>query len=256
MLINYRHVNIFQEENHVLRDVTFHVDEGEFVYIIGKVGSGKSSLLKTFYCELDLHKEKEEETTAEVLGRNLYKMKRKEVPSLRKEMGIIFQDFQLLHDRTVRKNLEFVLRATGWKNKQDITHRIEEVLGEVGLMEKLDNMPHELSGGEQQRIAIARALLNQPKIIIADEPTGNLDMETAHHIVRLLKDITQTGTAVVMTTHNRSLLDQFPGIVYLCKENQISEVTKDYNHVDLCDDDGGADDEQQLSMDGETTEND
>lgn len=247
MLIDYQHVNVYQENTCVLKDVAFHVDEGEFVYIIGKVGSGKSSLLKTFYCELDLYKEKEKETKAEVLDRDLYKIKRKEVPSLRKEMGIIFQDFQLLHDRTIRKNLEFVLRATGWKNKKEITQRIEEVLGEVGLMEKLEKMPHELSGGEQQRIAIARALLNQPKIIIADEPTGNLDIETAHHIVQLLKDITQTGTAVVMTTHNRGLLDQFPGIVYLCKENEISDVTKDYNHVDLCDSEDETEEEQQLS---------
>lgn len=157
MLIDYQHVNVYQENTCVLKDVAFHVDEGEFVYIIGKVGSGKSSLLKTFYCELDLYKEKEKETKAEVLDRDLYKIKRKEVPSLRKEMGIIFQDFQLLHDRTIRKNLEFVLRATGWKNKKEITQRIEEVLGEVGLMEKLDKMPHELSGGEQQRIAIALA---------------------------------------------------------------------------------------------------
>ncbi len=234
MLIDYQHVNVYQENTCVLQDVTFQIEEGEFVYIIGKVGSGKSSLLKTLYGEIDLYRDEAE--TAEVLGRDLLKIKRKEIPSLRKEMGIIFQDFQLLHDRTIRKNLEFVLRATGWKKKKEIAQRIEEVLTEVGLMEKLDKMPHELSGGEQQRIAIARAILNQPKVIIADEPTGNLDMETACNIVRLLKEITQTGTAVIMTTHNRPLLDQYPGIVYQCKEHAIADVTENFNHINMCDD--------------------
>ncbi len=235
MLIDYQHVNVYQEDICVLNDVTFQIEEGEFVYIIGKVGSGKSSLLKTLYCELDLDKEEAEK--AEVLDRDLLKIRRREVPALRKEMGIIFQDFQLLHDRSVRKNLDFVLRATGWKDKKKRDTRIEEVLNEVGLYEKLDKMPHELSGGEQQRISIARAILNQPKIIIADEPTGNLDMETASNIVRLLKEITQTGTAVVMSTHNWSLLDQYPGIVYQCKDHAITDVTDNYNHVDLRDDD-------------------
>lgn len=235
MLIDYQHVNVYQEDTCVLKDVTFQVEEGEFIYIIGKVGSGKSSLLKTLYCEIDL--DKEEAMKAEVLGRDLLKIKRRDIPAMRKEMGIIFQDFQLLHDRSVSKNLEFVLRATGWKKKKEIAHRIEEVLTEVGLLDKLDKMPHELSGGEQQRIAIARAILNQPKIIIADEPTGNLDMETACNIVRLLKEITQTGTAVVMSTHNCPLLDQYPGIVYQCKEHAITDVTEEYNHVNLCDDD-------------------
>lgn len=231
MLINYEKVNIFQQDSLILRNVNFHVDEGEFVYIIGKVGSGKSSLLKTLYCELDLDPESEAEQKAEVLGRDLLTLKRKEIPSLRKEMGIIFQDFQLLHDRNVYKNLQFVLKATGWKDKKKIDERINEVLEAVGMENKINSMPHELSGGEQQRIAIARSLLNSPKIIIADEPTGNLDPDTANHIVKLLKDITAKGTAVVMSTHNIPMLDRFPGIVYRCKDQEIEEVTKEYNRL-------------------------
>lgn len=231
MLIDYEKVNVYQEDTPVLKAVDFHVDEGEFIYIIGKVGSGKSSLLKTFYCELDIDGDETEKS--EVLGRDLKTLRRKDIPALRREMGIIFQDFQLLHDRTVRKNLEFVLKATGWKNKDDIRRRIEEVLTEVDLLDKLDKMPNELSGGEQQRIAIARAILNKPKIILADEPTGNLDPETAGNIVHLLKDITGMGTAVVMTTHNIPMLDKYPGIVYRCNDGTISDVTKEYNHIDL-----------------------
>ena len=231
MLIDYEKVNVYQEDTPVLKAVDFHVDEGEFIYIIGKVGSGKSSLLKTFYCELDIDGDEAEKS--EVLGRDLKTLRRKDIPALRREMVIIFQDFQLLHDRTVRKNLEFVLKATGWKNKDDIRRRIEEVLTEVDLLDKLDKMPNELSGGEQQRIAIARAILNKPKIILADEPTGNLDPETAGNIVHLLKDITGMGTAVVMTTHNIPMLDKYPGIVYRCNGGTISDVTKEYNHIDL-----------------------
>lgn len=234
MLIDYQKVNIYQQEKLILEDVDFHVDEGEFIYIIGKVGSGKSSLLKTIYCELDV--EKDETEKAEVLGRDLKSIRRKEVPALRREMGIIFQDFQLLHDRSVYKNLNFVLKATGWKNKEEIRQRIDEVLNAVGMTEKKDSMPHELSGGEQQRIAIARSLLNHPKIIIADEPTGNLDPETANRIVKLLKEITSQGTAVVMSTHNIPMLDRFPGIVYCCKDGRMDDVTKDYNKLDLSDD--------------------
>lgn len=231
MLIDYQNVSIYQADKCVLQNVNFHIDEGEFCYIIGKVGTGKSSLLKTLYCELDLVEGETEK--ADILGYNLMEIRRKEIPALRRELGIIFQDFQLLHDRTVRKNLQFVLKATGWKNKEDINQRIEEVLEEVGMAEKIDKMPHELSGGEQQRIAIARAILNTPKIILADEPTGNLDPETACNIVRLLKDITKTGTAVVMTTHNIPMLDKYPGIVYQCKAGEIHDITKDYNSMQL-----------------------
>ena len=232
--MDYQNVSIYQADKCVLQNINFHIDEGEFAYLIGKVGSGKSSLLKTLYCELDLVEGETEK--AEILGRDLKTIRRKEIPALRKELGIIFQDFQLLHDRTVRKNFEFVLKATGWKNKKDREKRIEEVLNEVGMIDKIDKMPHELSGGEQQRVAIARAILNNPKIIIADEPTGNLDPETASNIVSLLKDITKQGTAVVMTTHNIPMLDKFPGIVYRCKEGVLYDVTNEYNRIDLTED--------------------
>lgn len=231
MLIDYQKVKIYQQDALILDQVNFHVDEGEFVYIIGKVGSGKSSLLKTLYCELDVYQDEAEK--AEVLGRNLCAIKRTEIPALRKEMGIIFQDFKLLTDRTIYKNLQFVLKATGWKNKSEVNQRIDEVLVDVGLEDKKYNMPHELSGGEQQRIAIARALLNHPKVIIADEPTGNLDPETANNIVKLLKDITKSGTAVVMSTHNIPMLDRFPGVVYKCEDGEIHDVTSTYNKMNL-----------------------
>lgn len=230
MLIEYKKANIYQGEVLILQDVDLHAEEGELVYIIGKVGSGKSSLLKTMYCELDLYPEDTEQ--AEVLGRNLLTIRRKDIPALRKEMGIIFQDFQLLHDRSVYNNLRFVLRATGWKKKADINQRIDEVLEAVDMSDKKDKMPNELSGGEQQRIAIARALLNTPKVIIADEPTGNLDPETASNIMKLLKDISQKGTAVVMSTHNIPIIDQYPGTVYRCKDGQMTDITKEYNKMD------------------------
>lgn len=203
----------------VLKNVNFHVDEGEFVYLIGRVGSGKSSLLKTIYCELDI----DEADKAIVLDYDMLELRRKDVPHLRKQMGIVFQDFQLLSDRTVYKNLLFVLKATGWKDKEKINERIDEVLNEVGLQDKADKMPHELSGGEQQRVCIARAILNSPKVIVADEPTGNLDSETANNIIELLRQISQTGTAVIMSTHNIPLLDKYPGIVYRCENNIIEE---------------------------------
>ena len=230
MLINYKNVNVFQSgEAPVLANVNFHVDEGEFIYVIGRVGSGKSSLLKTLYFELDVDDAEE----AMVLNQDLRKLKRKHVPALRRQMGIIFQDFQLLGDRTVYKNLRFVLKATGWKDKNEINTRINEVLSDVGLEDKADKLPHELSGGEQQRVAIARAILNKPKVIIADEPTGNLDPETAESIIRMLKDISQTGTAVVMSTHNIPLLDKYPGIVYRCADGKLEEITDDYNKISM-----------------------
>jgi len=226
MLINYQKVNIYQGEGLVLGEANLQVDEGQFVYVIGKVGSGKSSLLKTIYCELDLFEDEAE--TAEVLGRDLLTLKRKDIPALRKEMGIIFQDFQLLHDRSVYKNLEFVLRSTGWKSGNEIDKRIGQVLSEVGLPDKKDKFPHELSGGEQQRVAIARAILNKPKIIIADEPTGNLDRDSADKIVSLLHEITQSGTAVVMSTHNISMLDNYPGIVYKCEDGHLLNIAGEH----------------------------
>ncbi len=234
MLIEYNHVNIYQQDTVILKDVNFGIDKGEFAYIIGKVGSGKSSLLKSLYCELDLYSEDCEK--AEILGRNLLTLRRKDVPELRRHLGIIFQDFQLLHDRSVYQNLLFVLKATGWKDKAKVEARIDEVLETVGLSDKKNSMPHELSGGEQQRIVVARAMLNHPDIIIADEPTGNLDPETAEYIVRLLKDITLTGTAVIMSTHNIPMLDKFPGIVYRCHDGSVKDVTSEYNSMDLSED--------------------
>ncbi|MBF1428019.1 cell division ATP-binding protein FtsE [Hoylesella nanceiensis] len=227
MLINYKGINIYQDDKLVLGNVDFHIEQSEFVYLIGKVGSGKSSLLKTIYCELDIDSD-DEEAVADVLGRDLKKIKRKEIAGLRRDFGIIFQDFQLLHDLTVYRNLHFVLKATGWKNKKEIDERIDEVLTDVGLLDKKNKMPHELSGGEQQRIAIARALLNKPKVIIADEPTGNLDTGTALDIVALLKEITKKGTAVIMSTHNMLILQKYPGIVYRCEDGVLADVTSEY----------------------------
>lgn len=231
MLVDYQNVNIYHDDVQVLQGVNFHADEGEFIYLIGKVGSGKSSLLETIYMELDIS----EADKAEVLGLDLINIKRKEVPSLRKQMGIIFQDFQLLSDRTVYKNLRFVLKATGWKDKKKIDERIDDALTDVGMLEAKEKMPHELSGGEQQRIAIARAILNKPKLIVADEPTGNLDPETASQIIELLRSISQTGTAVIMSTHNIPMLDKYPGIVYQCKDDHLNEITKDFNKITLSD---------------------
>ena len=220
MLIDYKNATIYQEDKLILDNANFHLDEGEFIYLIGKVGSGKSSLLKTMYGELDI----DSADNAVVLGRDMLKIKRKHLPELRREMGIIFQDSQLLHDRTVYKNLRFVLKATGWKKNEDIDTRIDEVLDAVNMADSKEKLPHELSGGEQQRIAIARSLLNKPKVIIADEPTGNLDPETAENIVLLLKGITHSGTAVVMSTHNLPMLDKVPGVVYRCESNTLEEV--------------------------------
>ena len=226
MLIDYQKANIYQTDEVILQTVDFHVDEEQFVYVIGKVGSGKSSLLKSIYCEVDFDKADAEK--AEVLERNLLTLKRKDIPALRREMGIIFQDFQLLHDRSVKQNLQFVLKATGWKSQKEIDERILKVLEAVGMQDKSNRLPHELSGGEQQRIAIARALLNQPKIIIADEPTGNLDPDTAEKIVGLLYEISHSGTSVVISTHNLGMIDKFPGRVYKCKEHTLTDVTKEY----------------------------
>jgi cell division transport system ATP-binding protein len=231
MLIDYKKVDIYHKDGApVLHDVNFHVDEGEFIYIIGRVGSGKSSLLKTIYFEMDVEDEAE---NAFVLNHDLRHLKRKYVPALRRQMGIIFQDFQLLSDRTVYENLKFVLKATGWKKKNEIDERIKDVLEDVDMQDFADRFPHELSGGEQQRIAIARAILNRPKLIVADEPTGNLDQETQASIIQLLRQVTQTGTAVVMTTHNIPLLDEYPGIVYRCIDHQLEEITNDYNKMAL-----------------------
>ena len=217
MIINYKNVNIFQGEHQVLRNVNLTVEEGEMVYLVGQVGSGKSSLLKTMYAQLPCQGEE-----ANVLGYNMLKFKTSQQPALRREMGIVFQDFQLLTDRTVFENLNFVLKATGWKKKAEREERIQEVLKQVKMEDKRDNFIFELSGGEQQRIGIARALLNNPKVILADEPTGNLDMENGELILALLDEIRrQKNTAIIMSTHNMQWIDYFPGTVYECQNNEL-----------------------------------
>lgn len=224
-LIRYRGIDVQQQDFCVLNNVSFELHKGEFVYLIGKVGSGKSSLLKTIYCELDVTGNE-----AMVLGYDLKRMKRKQIPYLRRRVGVVFQDFQLLIDRTVHDNLEFVLRATGWKSKSKIEERIEEVLTLVGMKTKGYKMPNELSGGEQQRIVIARAILNSPDIILADEPTGNLDAETGKHIVELLHKICESGTAVIMTTHNLRIIEKHPGTVYSCIDHQVVDAAETANN--------------------------
>ena len=224
-LIRYQNVCIQQQGLEILEDINFELNKGEFVYLIGKVGSGKTSFLKTIYGELEI-----QSGEAEVMGCNMRTIKQKHIPNLRRRLGIVFQDFQLLTDRTVHDNLKFVLQATGWKNKMDIQMRIEEVLEQVGMSGKGYKMPNELSGGEQQRIVIARAILNKPELILADEPTGNLDVETGHRIVELLKDICSKGSAILMITHNLNLLTEYPGKVYKFENHHIEEVTEQFNN--------------------------
>lgn len=215
-LISYHAVHIHQQEMIVLEDVNLDIGNGEFVYLIGPVGSGKSSLMKTMYGELDIA-----DGSAEVLGYDMRRIKRGQIPALRKRIGIVFQDFQLLIDRNVHDNLDFVLRATGWRERSAREQRIREVLEQVGMETKGYKMPHELSGGEQQRIVIARAILNSPEIILADEPTGNLDVETGKRIVELLRSIRDTGSTVIMSTHNLSLLDAFPARAFRCENHHL-----------------------------------
>lgn len=219
VLIHYQSVDIYRQENLVLKNVEMELRKGEFLYIIGKVGSGKSSLLKTMYADIPVAS-----GIARVLGYDLAHIKNKQIPLLRRKLGIVFQDFQLLTDRSVNENLMFVLRATGWKKKDEINARIKEVLQKVGMEHKGYKMPHELSGGEQQRIVIARALLNSPDLILADEPTGNLDPQTADQIVQLLREISTTGTSVIMATHNLKFLKEYPARVLCCKNEQLEEV--------------------------------
>jgi len=221
-IIDLTECNIWQQDHLVLSGVNLCVNKGEVVYLVGKVGSGKSSLIKTINAQLPL-----KEGTGWVAGYDLSNIRTREIPYLRRKIGIVFQDFQLLIDRSVYDNLEFVLRATGWKSKADIDVRINEVLDKVGLNLKGYKMPHQLSGGEQQRVVIGRALLNDPEIILADEPTGNLDPETSEGIIRLLKDISITGRAVIIATHNYTILKKFSARTMKCENGKLFEVRDD-----------------------------
>ncbi|MBD5367582.1 MAG: ATP-binding cassette domain-containing protein [Bacteroides sp.] len=215
-IVDYRGVEINRKEHAVLRNVTFTLEPGEFVYLIGSVGSGKSSLMKSLYAEVPIVN-----GDARVLGFDLKHITFKEIPFLRRRVGIVFQDFQLLSDRSVYDNLRFVLEATGWNSVSSMNQRIDEVLKEVGMDHKCYKMPHELSGGEQQRVVIARALLNSPRLIIADEPTGNLDPTTGEHIARLMHAIAAQGTTVLMATHNLAMVEQFPARVLRCDRGSV-----------------------------------
>ena len=219
--ISISDVSIIIDDKPILQHVSLGVGEGELVYIVGAVGSGKSSLLKTVYAEMDY-----EDGSVSVLGYDLDFIRRRQIPELRRQMGIIFQDYALLHHLTIRQNLDFVLRATGWKRKAERDARIEEVLRQVDLVESIGRYPHELSGGEQQRVAIARAMLNSPRLILADEPTGNLDADTGRRIMSLLDSLRQEGTTVVIVTHNMRHLTDFPGRVYRCHDGMVEEVSE------------------------------
>ena len=214
--IEVNHADIFQKKHLILSDVSFDIKPSEFVYLIGDTGSGKSSLLRTLYGDLPLKK-----GTASVSEFDLFNLKNEQIPFLRRKIGIVFQDFQLLPDRSVYENLAFVLQATGWKNKQEINDRIKEVLEKVNMYDHLYKMPHELSGGEQQRVCISRALLNEPKIILADEPTGNLDPNTTDKILQLLHDLCKDGCAVLMATHEHNLLEKFPSKIFKCQDGKL-----------------------------------
>lgn len=220
-IIRLKDAKIYQKDHLVLSKVSFELQSGDFIYLIGKTGTGKSSLLKTLYGDLLL-----QEGVGEVVGFDLTCLKEKEIPYLRRGIGVVFQDFQLLSDRTVNDNLSFVLSATGWDDTDKINNRVQEVLTQVGMGQKGYKMPHELSGGEQQRVSIARAILNEPELIIADEPTGNLDPETSREIMTLLKGIQEKGKAVFMATHDYSLINDFPSKMIRCAEGTILPVDR------------------------------
>ncbi len=218
MILKYNDVELRQDDRPILSNVELRLQEGELVYVTGEVGSGKSTLLKSIYGEVPIS-----EGEARVLDYDLTRLKRSRVQNLRRELGIIFQDFQLLRDRTVEANLNFVLRATGWKKKSERQQRIAEVLEQVGLAEHAKNMPHELSGGEQQCVCIARALLNKPRLMLADEPTANLDIENSKRVMHLLCDIRKGGTAILLCTHNTQITELFPGRILQCQNGRLTE---------------------------------
>ncbi len=220
-ILHLKKATIFQKENMILNDVSIEIKKGEFVYLIGKTGSGKSSFMKTLYADLPL-----KEGTGSIVDFNLKTLQEKEIPFLRRKLGIVFQDFKLLPDRTINKNLLFVLKATGWKDLAKMNTKIEEVLDKVGMKTKGFKFPHELSGGEQQRIAIARALLNDPELIIADEPTGNLDPQTSVEVMKVLQDINKTGRTILMATHDYALILKYPSKTLKCDGNKVFEVVQ------------------------------
>lgn len=215
-VISIKNGSVFQHENLILKDINLEIGRGEFVYLIGKSGSGKSSLLKTLYADIPAT-----DGVFNIAGYNLNNIKRKEIPHLRRKIGIVFQDFQLLYDRNVEQNLSFVLEATGWDDESSISRRINDVLQLIGLQDKLKSMPHQLSGGEQQGIAIARALLNNPDVILADEPTGNLDPDTTNDIMKLFMKIRNQNTTILMATHNYNLILKYPSQVLNCVNGTV-----------------------------------
>jgi len=215
-VISFKEAAIYQHNRCILKNINFEIGEGEFVYLIGKTGSGKSSLLKTLYADLPA-----KEGEVNIADFDLRKIKKREIPMLRRKIGIVFQDFQLLYDRSVEDNLSFVLNATGWKDKTAISRRVDEVLDQVGLKHKRKSMPHQLSGGEQQSVAVARALLNDPALILADEPTGNLDPETTNDIMNLLLEISAKGKTILMATHNYNLIIKYPSRIIKCDEGTV-----------------------------------
>ncbi|MBO2523776.1 MAG: phosphonate ABC transporter ATP-binding protein [Bacteroidetes bacterium] len=220
-IIKINNGSVFQHDRLIINNINLEITEGEFVYLIGRSGSGKSSLLKTLYADLPA-----KDGSFKIAGYDLCNLKRKDIPMLRRKIGIVFQDFQLLYDRNVEQNLSFVLKATGWEDENSINKRIDEVLQLVGLQGKRKSMPHQLSGGEQQSVAIARALLNRPNVILADEPTGNLDPETTNDIMKLLMKIRDNGTTILMATHNYNLILKYPSRVISCANGTITESAK------------------------------
>ncbi|MCO6148722.1 cell division ATP-binding protein FtsE [Flavobacterium sp. NRK1] len=220
-VLSLQDVTIYQDNNAVLSNINLNVNHGEFIYIIGKTGSGKSSFMKTLYADLKL-----KEGAGNFVDYNLRKLRERDIPYLRRKIGIVFQDFKLLPDRNVYDNLLFVLRATGWSEKQEMDVKINEVLDKVGLKNAVHKMPHQVSGGEQQRIAVARALLNDPEVILADEPTGNLDPQTSVEVMQLLRQINQNGKTIIMATHDYALLMKFPSKTLKCEGGTIFEVVQ------------------------------
>ena len=215
-ILSIKEATIFHHYKTILNDVNLNLNKGEFIYIIGKTGSGKSSLLRTIYCDIPLKM-----GNIIVDGENISEIKRNQLPYLRRKIGIIFQDFQLFHDRNSYENIKFIMTSSGWKDKKKIDQKINELLLKVGLQDKSKNYPYELSGGEQQRLVIARAIVNNPKLIIADEPTGNLDPEVAENILKLLLDINSNGTSIIMTTHNYNLIKKYNKTIYSCENGKF-----------------------------------